>query len=85
MRPIEEHDYPRLHPQIYDRRVELKKLVQSVAVAFLDLLQILATAPNSPLRAQRIDDISLQVIRNFIFSLETQLHLSVYPYSPHDQ
>ena len=61
MRPIEEHDYPRLHPQIYDRRVELKKLVQSVAVAFLDLLQILATAPNSPLRAQRIDDISLQV------------------------
>ena len=46
---------------MYDHRIELKKLVQSVAVAFLDLLQILATAPNSQLRTQRIDDISLLV------------------------
>ena len=61
VRPIEEYDFPRLHPQMYDHRIELKKLVQSVAVAFLDLLQILATAPNSQLRTQRIDDISLLV------------------------
>merc|ERR1711990_356957 len=62
VRPIEEYDFPRLHSQLYDRRVELKKLVQSVAVAFLDLLQILSTAPESPLRTQRIDDISLLFI-----------------------
>ena len=65
MRPIEEYDFPRLHPQMYDRRQELKKLVQSVAGAFLDLLQILSTAPESPLRTQRIDDISLLVIYIF--------------------
>ena len=58
---FKEYDFPRLHPQMYDHRIELKKLVQSVAVAFLDLLQILATAPNSQLRTQRIDDISLLV------------------------
>ena len=61
MRPIEEYDFPRLHPVVYDRRVELKKLIQSVAVAFLDLLEILAKSPSSPQRGQRIDDLSLLV------------------------
>ena len=61
MRPIEEYEFPRLHPQLYDRRLELKKLIQSVAVAFLDLLEILAKSPNSPQRGQRIDDLGLLV------------------------
>ena len=61
VRPIEEYEFPRLHPQLYDRRVELKKLIQSVAVAFLDLLDILAKSPNSPQRGQRIDDLGLLV------------------------
>lgn len=74
VRPIEEYDFPRLHPQMYDHRMELKKLVQSVAVAFLDLLQILATAPNSQLRTQRIDDISLLFIH---------IHHMINEFRPH--
>ena len=48
-------------------------MIQSVAVAFLDLLEILAKSPSSAQRGQRIDDLGLLVSFNFFYDKNEKL------------
>ena len=52
----------RLYPLHFDRRRELKKLNQSLLVNFLDLLDLLVHCPDSPRRAEKVEDLSLLFI-----------------------
>lgn len=54
--------FKRLYPQHFDRRRELRKLNHSLLVNFLDLLDLLIQCPDSPRRAEKVDDISLLFI-----------------------
>jgi len=45
-----------------DRKKELKKLNQSILVNFLDLLDLLIKAPDSPKREEKIEDLNLLFI-----------------------
>merc|ERR1719427_1829009 len=45
IRPLETQGLPRLYPQKYDKKVELKKLVASIICNFIDLLDILVESP----------------------------------------
>lgn len=46
----------------FDRRRELKKLNQSLLANFLDLLDLLVHCPDSPRRAEKVEDLSLLFI-----------------------
>jgi hypothetical protein len=52
----------RLYPQHFDRRRELRKLNHSLLVNFLDLLDLLVQCPDSPRRAEKVEDLSLLFI-----------------------
>ncbi|XP_015378747.1 PREDICTED: mediator of RNA polymerase II transcription subunit 7 [Diuraphis noxia] len=62
IRPLESQGFKRLYPQHFDRRRELRKLNHSLLVNFLDLLDLLIQCPDSPRRAEKVDDISLLFI-----------------------
>merc|ERR1712203_593679 len=57
-----------------DRKKELRKLNQSILVNFLDLLDILIRAPDSPKRDEKIDDLNL---------LFTHMHHLTNEFRPH--
>lgn len=62
IRPLESQGIKRLYPLHFDRRRELKKLNQSLLVNFLDLLDLLVHCPDSPRRAEKVEDLSLLFI-----------------------
>ena len=62
IRPLESQNLRRLYPQNYDHKRELKKLNHSILVNFLDLLDILIKNPDSPKRAEKIEDLTLLFI-----------------------
>ncbi|XP_013393797.1 mediator of RNA polymerase II transcription subunit 7-like [Lingula anatina] len=62
IRPLESQGLRRLYPQNYDHKKELKKLNHSLLANFLDLLDILIKSPDSPKRAEKIDDLNLLFI-----------------------
>jgi len=57
-----------------DRKKELKKLNQSILVNFLDLLDLLIKAPDSPKRDEKIEDLNLLFIN---------MHHLVNEFRPH--
>lgn len=59
IRSLESQGYKRLIPQHFDRRKELKKLNHSLFANFLDLIDLLVHYPDSPRRAEKIEDLSL--------------------------
>lgn len=59
IRSLESQGIRRLIPQHFDRRKELKKLNHSLFANFLDLIDLLIHYPDSPKRAEKIDDLSL--------------------------
>lgn len=59
IRSLESQGIRRLIPQHFDRRKELKKLNHSLFANFLDLIDLLVNFPDSPKRAEKIDDLSL--------------------------
>lgn len=62
VRPLESQGFRRLYPLNYDPKRELKKLNHSILVNFLDILDILIKAPDSPKRTEKIDDLTLLFI-----------------------
>ncbi|XP_039291189.1 mediator of RNA polymerase II transcription subunit 7 [Nilaparvata lugens] len=62
IRPLESQGIKRLYPQHFDRRRELRKLNHSLLVNFLDLLDLLVKCPESPRRAEKVEDLSLLFI-----------------------
>lgn len=62
IRPLETQGFRRLYPQNYDHKRELKKLNHSILINFLDLLDILIRAPDSPKRTEKLDDLNLLFI-----------------------
>uniref|UniRef100_A0A1B6CQ06 Mediator of RNA polymerase II transcription subunit 7 n=1 Tax=Clastoptera arizonana TaxID=38151 RepID=A0A1B6CQ06_9HEMI len=62
IRPLENQGIKRLYPQHFDRKKELRKLNHSLLVNFLDLLDLLVRFPDSPRRAEKVDDLSLLFI-----------------------
>lgn len=59
IRSLESQGFRRLIPQHFDRRKELKKLNHSLFANFLDLIDLLVNYPDSPRRAEKIEDLSL--------------------------
>lgn len=59
IRSLESQGFRRLIPQHFDRRKELKKLNHSLFANFLDLIDLLVLYPDSPRRAEKIEDLSL--------------------------
>ncbi|XP_063375256.1 mediator of RNA polymerase II transcription subunit 7 [Cydia amplana] len=62
IRSLESQGFRRLYPMHFDRRRELKKLNHSLLVNFLDLLDLLVHCPDSPKRAEKVEDLSLLFI-----------------------
>ncbi|XP_033217794.1 mediator of RNA polymerase II transcription subunit 7 [Belonocnema kinseyi] len=62
IRPLEAQGIKRLYPHNFDRRRELKKLNHSLLVNFLDLIDLLVRSPDSPRRAEKVEDLSLLFI-----------------------
>ncbi|XP_033098937.1 mediator of RNA polymerase II transcription subunit 7-like [Anneissia japonica] len=62
IRQLETQGLQRLHPKQFDHKEELKRLNHSILVNFLDLVDILITAPQSPHRQQKVEDINLVFI-----------------------
>ncbi|KAK9869941.1 hypothetical protein WA026_006039 [Henosepilachna vigintioctopunctata] len=62
IRPLESQGIKRLYPLHFDRRRELKKLNLSLLANFLDLLDLLVNCPDSPKRAEKVEDLSLLFI-----------------------
>lgn len=62
IRPLEMQGLQRLHPPVYDRRKELKKLTVSILCNFLDLLDILVNATGSEARDKKIEDLNMLFI-----------------------
>lgn len=62
IRPLETQGIKRLYPQHFDRRRELRKLNHSLLVNFLDLIDLLVQCPDSPRRAEKVEDLSLLFI-----------------------
>ena len=62
IRPLESQGIRRLYPMAYDPKREMKKINHSILVNFLDLLDILIRAPDSPKRAEKIEDLRLLFI-----------------------
>merc|ERR1711883_50049 len=57
-----------------DRKKELRKLNQSILVNFLDLLDILIRAPDSPKREEKIEDLNLLFIHMHHLTNEFRPH-----------
>ncbi|XP_067661334.1 mediator of RNA polymerase II transcription subunit 7-like [Haliotis asinina] len=74
IRPLEASGCKRLYPQNYDHKRELKKLNHSILVNFLDMLEILIRAPESPKRTEKLEDLNLLFIN---------LHHLVNEFRPH--
>lgn len=74
IRPLESQQIRRLYPQHFDRKKELKKLNHSLLVNFLDLIDVLINAPESPRRTEKIDDLTL---------LFVHIHHLLNEYRPH--
>jgi len=74
IRPLESLGFRRLHPQSYDHKRELKKLNHSILVNFLDLIDILIKAPDSPKRTEKLEDLNLLFIH---------MHHLINEYRPH--
>merc|ERR1712227_683180 len=62
IRPLESQGVRRLYPMAYDPKREMKKINHSILVNFLDLLDILIRAPDSPKRAEKLEDLRLLFI-----------------------
>ncbi|KOB78560.1 Cofactor required for Sp1 transcriptional activation subunit [Operophtera brumata] len=62
IRSLESQGFRRLYPMHFERRRELKKLNHSLLVNFLDLLDLLVHCPDSPKRAEKVEDLSLLFI-----------------------
>jgi len=62
IRTLEAQGIKRLYPQHFDRRRELRKLNHSLLVNFLDLLDLLVRCPESPRRAEKVEDLGLLFI-----------------------
>ena len=62
IRPLESQNLRKLYPSNCDHKKELKKLNASILVNFLDLLDILITAPESRKRLEKLDDLQLLFI-----------------------
>nr|XP_039265882.1 mediator of RNA polymerase II transcription subunit 7-like isoform X1 [Styela clava] len=62
IRPLEMQGLQRLHPPVYDRRKELKKLTVSILCNFLDLLDVLVSATESEARDKKIEDLNMLFI-----------------------
>lgn len=71
---MESQQIRRLYPQHFDRKKELKKLNHSLLVNFLDLVDILINAPESPRRTEKIDDLTV---------LFLHIHHLLNEYRPH--
>lgn len=74
IRPLEASGVRRLYPQAYDHKRELKKLNHSILVNFLDLIDILIRAPDSPKRVEKLEDLNLLFIN---------MHHLINEYRPH--
>ncbi|KAK7097965.1 mediator of RNA polymerase II transcription subunit 7-like [Littorina saxatilis] len=74
IRPLEASGVRRLYPQAYDHKRELKKLNHSILINFLDLIDILIRAPDSPKRAEKLEDLNLLFIN---------MHHLINEYRPH--
>ncbi|XP_004927837.1 mediator of RNA polymerase II transcription subunit 7 [Bombyx mandarina] len=62
IRSLESQGFRRLYPMHFERRRELKKLNHSLLANFLDLLDLLVHCPDSPKRAEKVEDLSLLFI-----------------------
>ena len=62
IRPLESQGLKRLYPLHFDHKKELKKLNHSILINFLDLLEILITAPDSNRRSEKLEDLKLLFI-----------------------
>ncbi|XP_077297961.1 mediator complex subunit 7 [Arctopsyche grandis] len=62
IRSLESQGFRRLYPIHFERRRELKKLNHSLLANFLDLLDLLVHCPDSPRRAEKVEDLSLLFI-----------------------
>lgn len=65
IQPLESQGCRRLYPLNYDHKRELRKLNHSVLFNFLELLDILITAPDSQKRNEKLDDLSLLFVHMF--------------------
>ncbi|XP_076467761.1 mediator of RNA polymerase II transcription subunit 7-like [Babylonia areolata] len=74
IRPLEASGVRRLYPQAYDHKRELKKLNHSILINFLDLIDILIRAPDSPKRVEKLEDLNLLFIN---------MHHLINEYRPH--
>lgn len=74
IRPLEASGIRRLYPQAYDHKRELKKLNHSILINFLDLIDIMIRAPDSPKRAEKLEDLNLLFIN---------MHHLINEYRPH--
>lgn len=72
--PLESQGFKRLYPQHFDRRKELKKMNHSILVNFLDLIELLIKFPDSPRRAEKIDDLT---------QLFVHIHHLINEFRPH--
>ena len=78
VRPLEDQGLRRLYPQSYDHRRELKKLNHSIVINFLDLLDILIKLPDSPKRAEKMNDLTLLFIHMHHLINEFRPHQVLY-------
>ncbi|CAK8696947.1 unnamed protein product [Clavelina lepadiformis] len=62
IRPLEMQGLPRLYPEVYDKREELKKINVSILCNFLDLLDILVKCGVSQGRDEKIEDLNMLFI-----------------------
>uniref|UniRef100_H2ZH60 Mediator of RNA polymerase II transcription subunit 7 n=1 Tax=Ciona savignyi TaxID=51511 RepID=H2ZH60_CIOSA len=74
IRPLESQGISQLHPEVYDKRSELKKMTVSILCSFLDLLDILVKAGVSTARDEKIEDLNLLFIH---------MHHLINEYRPH--
>ncbi|XP_078494794.1 mediator of RNA polymerase II transcription subunit 7 [Ciona intestinalis] len=74
IRPLESQGLSRLHPEVYDKRNELKKISVSILCSFLDLLDVLVKSGMSTARDEKIEDLNLLFIH---------MHHLINEYRPH--
>jgi len=74
IRPLESQGIRRLYPMAHDPKREMKKINHSILVNFLDLLDSLIRAPDSPKRTEKIEDMGL---------LFTNMHHLINEFRPH--
>ncbi|OCT88138.1 hypothetical protein XELAEV_18016771mg [Xenopus laevis] len=74
IRPLETQGIERLHPVQFDHKKELRKLLMSILVNFLDMLDILIRSPGSIRREEKLEDLKL---------LFVHMHHLINEYRPH--